>query len=199
MINYFIQSFAADVMLPHANAIITNIQDPLWQCPHGSPPGTAKDCSCRTKRKRKSRAQLTPGRPLSFYEVIEAIRTRNEKRSHPSTAMVYWGRPMSVFYLSAQPIWKVLEAARSAQIGEVIRPEGLPCHCDECNQKRVKKPRGPKRQPDGTILFKDYSSYRGGLAYEEMQELKRVVVNEKGKRTYPAYPMMSTQDLERTT
>lgn len=164
---------------------ITNLQDPGEQCPHGSPAGTAKDCACRTKRKRKSRAQLSKGRPLSFYEVVELMRTRyTTPHSHPSKSMVYWGHPMSIFYVAARGFSIVMDGAMNGLICEVVYPEGYQCRCNECVRTKTKVPRGPKRQADGTIIAKHYICYRGALGFEEMQKLRPLVVDPDGQRTY---------------
>lgn len=166
MKDYF-QAAAQDMMPPRVNAIITNIQDPT------------------EKPKRKSRAQLSPGRPLSFYEVVELIRTRFSKpRTHPTTTTVYWGRPMSIFFVATRPFSQVMAGAMSGEIAEVIRPNGYQCQCLDCKNPRVKNPRGPKRQKDGTILYSSFLKYRGPLGFEEMQKLRPLVVDEKGKFLY---------------
>lgn len=137
------------------------------------------------KRKRKSRAQLTQGRQLSFYEVIEKIRTRyGAFRSHPSESMVYWGRPMSIFHVASRQIGVVMEAAMLGRIYEVIYPAGYACRCNDCLLARAKKPRGPKRQPNGTILIDHYRKYRGALGFEELQALRPLVVDLNGERTF---------------
>jgi hypothetical protein len=158
------------LQMPRANAIITNIQDP----------------EDKKKQKRPSRAQLSKGRPLSFYEVVEMIRTRYDNfRTHPSRAMVYWGRPMSIFHVASRNFATVMEGAMTGLICEAVYPPGYQCRCDDCCKQKVKKPRGPKRQANGSIFIDHFRKYRGALSFGEMQDLKPLVVEADGKPSYP--------------
>jgi len=139
------------------------------------------------KKKRKSRTQLSVGRSLSFYEVVEKLRTRYTiRRSHPSVeSMVYWGRPMSIFHVGNVAFSRVMEGAMAGDIHEVIYPKGYQCRCGECQRARTKNPRGPKRQPDGTILRKDFLDYDGALDFDGRDKLRHLVREPDGSPSFP--------------
>lgn len=158
------------------------------------------------KKKRKSRAVTKPGRPISFYELMMLISSAvaNWSSTGPRhddgipRSVYIWGnsdkrqKTVPLVWLAQRPLLYVWNLATQGQVAEVVYPEGHHCRCRNCDHLKVKKPRGPKRQKDGTITKAAFYRYRGAGAGNQMIEwrklcLELVAEDEQREREFREY------------
>jgi len=140
------------------------------------------------KKKRKSRSVTKPGRPISFYELMMLISSAFSKyrsttgpgHDNEIPRSVYiWAnsdkrqKTVPLVWLAQRPLWYVWNLAQG-QVAEVVYLEGHRCRCRLCDHQKVKKPRGPKRQKDGTITKAAFYKYRGAGTGDQMMEWRRL-------------------------
>lgn len=153
---------------------------------------------------RKSRATTAPGEPLTLWGLVALLDEHyNRAREHgPGRLLLVrngyendgaqkWKRVPLMHYLCRSAFADVIQDTRNARIWSARYleiPSNLGCRCWECDKKRVKKPRGPKREPDGTIKEASAFKYRGGMPQKDVVALVRKLRAVRAKWDKPPGP-----------
>lgn len=132
------------------------------------------------------------GPPITLWHFMGMMQEQLWKRNHhgpgrsvyllPEGMQVPHGatpKVVSVHYLSSRPFFQVVQLAQQGRLCTVEYLPNAVCRCRGCDRAKVKKPRGPKMNKDGTFASETLAKYRGAMSVDALQALWDAVSKEK--------------------